>query len=67
MKANITFDLPEETGEMQGAIAATFAWCALHEIRNEIRKHEKHGVPIDQVIERIKDHIADALLARGEA
>jgi len=67
MKANITFDLPEETGEMQGAIAATFAWCALHEIRNEIRQHEKYDLPIEKMIERIKDHISDALLARGEA
>ena len=67
MKANITFDLPEETGEFQSAIAATFAWCALHEIRNEIRQHEKHDLPIGTMIERIKEHIDDALLARGEA
>ena len=65
MKGNITFDLPEENSEMQAALAAPHAWNALCDILNELRQHEKHDVPINTTIERIRTRISDALEARG--
>ena len=58
MKINATFNDPEEAIK---AIHSGYAWQTLHEIKEILRQHRKHDLPLEQVVSQIQASVQDAL------
>jgi hypothetical protein len=57
MKINATFNDEEEAIK---AIHSGYAWQALHEINEILRRHRKHDMPFEQVVLEIQASVNDA-------
>jgi hypothetical protein len=58
MKITATFNDEEEAIK---AIHSAYAWQALHEISETMRKHRKYGLPFEQAVSEIQASVSDAL------
>jgi len=53
-KATLTFDLPEEQSEFNIATRGGEFYCALMDIINELRNHNKYDKKIEECFEEIE-------------
>lgn len=64
-QATLTFNLPEEETEHLHAVHGAAAFLALTQIRQAIRLHHKHGVPIEKTIGDISQTLLDTQHSTG--
>lgn len=62
MKATLEFVTPDEENEFKMAIKGSDFFCALWDVRNEIRNHDKYDLAAEECIDRIREIIFDAHL-----
>ena len=56
------FILPEENNEFKLATKGSDFFCALQDIKDQIREHDKYDLPIEECLDRIKEIVYDANL-----
>ncbi len=64
-QATLTFNLPEEDTEHLQAVHGGAAFVALQQIRQAIRQHHKHGVPIEKTLDDISQTLLDTQHSTG--
>jgi hypothetical protein len=62
MIVTIEFNLPEETDQLKLALRGIDYFCALLDIKNEIRNHHKYDKPAKEVLDRIEEIVYDTYL-----
>ncbi len=62
MKVTMEFILPEENNEFKLATKGSDFFCALWDIKEQIREHDKYDLPIEECLDRIREIVYDAHL-----
>jgi hypothetical protein len=60
MKATLEFILPEEENEFKLATKGSDFFCALWDISQEVRNHDKYGASAKDCITRIREIVYNA-------
>jgi hypothetical protein len=60
MKATLEFVTPDEENEFKMAIKGADFFCALWDIKNEVRNHDKYDLPAEECIDRIREIVYDS-------